>query len=154
MTRVPSLRSQTSHDDASRSSSCQVVMGTVYPSPFCLVAPQESAVNLWSPPPPVHGWKGNQPLKRLLDNSRVRNRHLVSSPRKRRRSCSLLHVCGRREQTHLLLDWWDDVHLSGPCCRLAVWEASLFVRSPIWFCQDWCQFLYFFFSFCRMIDTS
>lgn len=43
---IPSLRSQTSHDKASRAPSCQVVMGTVYPSPLCLIAPEESAVHL------------------------------------------------------------------------------------------------------------
>lgn len=45
----PSLRSQTSHGKASRAPSCQVVMGTMYPSPLCLIAPQESAVHLLSP---------------------------------------------------------------------------------------------------------
>lgn len=46
---VASFKSQTPHHEASRAPSCRVVMGTTYPSPFCLIAPQESVAHLWSP---------------------------------------------------------------------------------------------------------
>lgn len=46
---VPSLKSQVLHDEASRTPSCQVVMGTPHPSSLCLVVPPGKAVHLQFP---------------------------------------------------------------------------------------------------------
>lgn len=67
---VPSLRSQTSHDKSSRAPSCQVVMGTMYPSPVCFIVPRENAVHLWFPGARLE----TKPISpKLSDNIRVGN---------------------------------------------------------------------------------